>query len=219
VQERAGDAPKRAYKKQMMAPGFGSAGPMPPPPAAAYAAAPMNCAYQNTCAFEPCCAEATADAYVEQQHQFQPPGLAAEAPVLGFLKHPAVVLAGLEPSKDGSVDLPAEQLQQLLANSAAAALSEGSTSGGSCDASSSSSMLGPGGFAVVYVFAYDLQQPGQFCSCIAAVQGAAPPEAAAASEGRRDMGLTADVDDDAVCVLVSSKFYSLLSRTCMCWCK
>jgi hypothetical protein len=130
--------------------------------------------------------------------------LSAEVHVLGFLKHPAVVLAGLEPSQDGVLELSAEQLQQLLAESAAAAAAgDSSTPGSGSSRNNSYDMLhGPGGFAVVHVAAYDVQQPGHFSSCIVAVKGAAAPEAAAEPDGRRDLGLTADVPDDAICALV-----------------
>jgi hypothetical protein len=140
----------------------------------------------------------------QQQMQYQEQELIAQTPVLGFLKNPAVVLAGLEPSQDGSLVLPADQLQQLLAESAAAAaLADGSTAGNAGDSSSSSSStLGPGGFSVVHVAAYVLHQPGQFASCVAAVQGAAPAEAAVEQAARRDIGLLAQVDEDAISALV-----------------
>jgi hypothetical protein len=142
----------------------------------------------------------------QQQMEYQGQELFAQTPVLGFLKNPAVILAGLEPAQDGSLVLPADQLQQLLADSAAAAaMSDGSTSGSageSSSSSSSSSMLGPGGFAVVHVAAYVLDQPGQFASCVAAVQGAAPPEAAVEQAARRDMGILSNVDGDAISALV-----------------
>jgi hypothetical protein len=155
--------------------------------------------------------ENTAGLAYDTQHQlqqefYQPSVMLAQAPALGFLKAPAVVLAGLEPSQDGSVVLSAEQLQQLLAD--AASLSDSSTANGAGEGSSSSSsgsMFGPGGFAVVHVAAYVLQQPRQFASCIAAVQGAAPPEAAVEPGARRDMGLHTDVDGDAICALVGCR--------------
>jgi hypothetical protein len=83
-------------------------------------------------------------------------------------------------------------------------MSDGSTSGsaGESSSSSSSSMLGPGGFAVVHVAAYVLDQPGQFASCVAAVQGAAPPEAAVEQAARRDIGILSNVDGDAISALV-----------------
>jgi hypothetical protein len=167
-------------------------------------------------------ADVAYDMQCQQQMEYQE--LFAQTPVLGFLRTPAVLLAGLQLSQDGSLVLLADQLQQLLADSAAAAaLSDGCTAGsagGSSNSSSSSSMLGPGGFAVVHVAAYVLDQPGQFASCVAAVQGAAPPEAAVEQAARRDMGILSDVDEDAISALVGALVAgpSLLLSACLTAC-
>lgn len=145
--------------------------------------------------------------------QFAPAPVSAvrvpQAPVLGFIKHPAVVLAGLEPDMDGSLVVPAEMLQQLLQEAPAAAAGPAAAGAGAGtgpkpeEGAETSSVLGVGGFSVVYVAAFDLQQPGQFASCFAPIQGGTAAEAAALPEGRRDLGLAAGVDNDAISALVS----------------
>eukprot|EP00879_Flechtneria_rotunda_P002126 GHRR01002308.1.p1 GENE.GHRR01002308.1~~GHRR01002308.1.p1 ORF type:complete len:2960 (+),score=1151.97 GHRR01002308.1:374-9253(+) len=115
----------------------------------------------------------------------------AQSPVLGFLKNPALVWAGLNPDQGGNLVLTAEQLQRAIAGAAGGSQDSGCSS-------AASSLGGAGGYTMVTVIAYVPNQPEQFSSKCCVIEGAAAPEASVMREARRDLGLNGEIDDNAV---------------------
>lgn len=142
----------------------------------------------------------------------------AKTPALGFLAQPAAMITTLQPGPDGSLQIPAAQLQQLLAEAtghAAAGVDGGQGVAEAADVWAAT------GFRVAYAAVFDPRAPGQFGSAWCAVQeapralscqGQQGQEGAGAvagggscitGEALRDMGLSRPADPDTVSALVS----------------
>lgn len=143
----------------------------------------------------------------------------AKTPALGFLAQPAAMVTTLQPDPDGNLQIPAAQLQQLLAEATG---HPAAGADGGQGVAAAADVWAATGFRVAYAAVYDPRAPGQFGSAWCALQEApralscqeqqeqegAGPVAGGGScvpgEALRDMGLGRPADPDTVSALVSS---------------